>query len=119
MLSSWLRKRAICISDSIGCVWMGKLGTPSNLSIQEKTVKKVFVMITAIAAYTLLAPSVQAKRGPSTFYDFQSQLIDGQVRTPTVEHTNSRRAVEFERLLYLKKSFAPVLFSTSKDRLFK
>ena len=78
----------------------------------------VFTVALVVASLTAM-PDAQAKSSKSMFYDFQGQLINGEIRVPTVQHTSSRGAVQFERLLSLKKSFAPVLFSTSKDRLFK
>ena len=55
----------------------------------------------------------------SKFYDFSDQIIDGQVRKPTVLYTNIREKVKFERLLKLKKSFMRQMFATHKERIFK
>ena len=55
----------------------------------------------------------------SKFYDFSEQLIDGEIKKPTALYTNSRQRVKFDRLLKLKKSFLPKLFSTAKERVFK
>ena len=66
--------------------------------------------------------SVSAEAKPPTrskFYDFSEQLIDGEIKKPTALYTNSRQKVRFDRLLKLKKSFLPQLFSTAKERVFK
>ena len=55
----------------------------------------------------------------SKFYDFSDQVIDGEIKKPTALYTNSRRKVEFDRLLKLKRSFIPDLLETSKDKVFK
>lgn len=53
------------------------------------------------------------------FYDFSEQLIDGQVKRPTALYTDVRRQAQFKRLLKIKRSFMPQLFSTAKDPVFK
>jgi len=55
----------------------------------------------------------------SKFYDFSEQLIDGEIKKPTALYTNARQKVKFDRLLRLKKSFLPKLFSTAKEKVFK
>ena len=67
----------------------------------------------------LLASSVQAQTPKSKFYDFNEQLIDGEIKKPTALYTDSRQKVRFDRLLKLKKSFMPELFKTAKERVFK
>ena len=62
---------------------------------------------------------VSAKQPKAKFYDFNEQLIDGEVRKPTALFTDGRKKVQFDRLLSLKKSFLPKLFSTAKERVFK
>jgi hypothetical protein len=59
-------------------------------------------------------PKTKAK-----FYDFNEQLIDGQISKPTTLYTDAREQVKFERLLKLKKSFLNDLFDTAKERVFK
>ena len=54
----------------------------------------------------------------SKFYDFNDQLIDGQINKPTTLYTDAREQVKFERLLKLKKSFLNELFDTAKERVF-
>tara|TARA_B100000029_G_C17100538_1_gene787742 strand:- start:196 stop:390 length:195 start_codon:yes stop_codon:yes gene_type:complete len=53
------------------------------------------------------------------FYDFSEQLIDGEIKKPTALYTDSRKKVQFERLLKLKKSFLPDLFKTAREKVFK
>tara|TARA_R110000824_G_scaffold248156_3_gene437252 strand:- start:1339 stop:1587 length:249 start_codon:yes stop_codon:yes gene_type:complete len=60
-----------------------------------------------------------AKQPKSKFYDFNEQLIDGELKRPTTLYTDSRQRVKFERLLKLKKSFLPKLFDTAKERVFR
>ena len=55
----------------------------------------------------------------SKFYDFNEQIIDGEIKKPTTLYTDSRKKVKFDRLLSLKKSFLPDLFKTAKERVFK
>ncbi|MEC8977651.1 MAG: hypothetical protein VYC40_01910 [Pseudomonadota bacterium] len=62
---------------------------------------------------------VIAKQPKSKFYDFNDQIIDGEIKKPTTLYTDSRQKVKFDRLLKLKKSFLPELFDTAKERVFK
>ena len=77
-------------------------------------------LIILVVVLGLGASNVQAKPPvKSKFYDFSEQLIDGEIKKPTALYTDSRRKVKFDRLLRLKKSFMPQLFSTAKERVFK
>jgi len=60
-----------------------------------------------------------AKQPKSKFYDFNEQIIDGEIKKPTTLYLNSREQVKFDRLMKLKKSFLPKLFATAKERVFK
>ena len=62
---------------------------------------------------------VLAKQPISKFYDFNEQIIDGEIKKPTTLYTDAREKVKFNRLLRLKKSFLPKLFATAKERVFK
>jgi hypothetical protein len=62
---------------------------------------------------------VLAKQPKTKFYDFREQIIDGEIRRPTVIYSNAREKVKFERLLKLKKSFMPELFASGKERVFR
>mgnify|MGYP003664226073 FL=1 len=62
---------------------------------------------------------VMAKQPRAKFYDFNEQLIDGEIKKPTTLYTGARDRVKFGRLLRLKKSFLPELFATSKESVFK
>ena len=53
------------------------------------------------------------------FYDFNDQLIDGEIKKPSTLYTDSRERVKFNRLLRLKKSFMKELFNSSKEKVFK
>jgi hypothetical protein len=67
--------------------------------------------------FTTIPASSKAPR--SKFYDFNQQLIDGEVRKPTALFTDRKDKVKFDRLLSLKKSFVRRLLLTSKERVFK
>ena len=63
--------------------------------------------------------ALSAKQPKSKFYDFNEQIIDGEIKKPTTLYTDARDKVKFDRLLKLKKSFLPKLFATAKERVFK
>ena len=69
--------------------------------------------------FCLTAYAAPPKNQRSKFYDFSDQLINGEIRKPTVLYTNTREKVKFERLLKLKKSFLNKMFETSKYNVFK
>tara|TARA_R100000234_G_scaffold116671_1_gene94024 strand:+ start:1892 stop:2134 length:243 start_codon:yes stop_codon:yes gene_type:complete len=79
--------------------------------------KKVILIVLFICFS--MATSVKAKQPKSKFYDFNEQLIDGEIKKPTTLYTDSRERVKFDRLLKLKKSFLPKLFNTAKEKVFK
>ena len=60
-----------------------------------------------------------AKQPRAKFYDFNEQLIDGEIKKPTTLYTDVRDKVKFDRLLRLKKSFLLDLFDTAKESVFK
>jgi len=60
-----------------------------------------------------------AKQPRAKFYDFNDQLIDGEIKKPATLYTDARDKVKFDRLLRLKKSFLPDLFDTAKESVFK
>ena len=60
-----------------------------------------------------------AKQPRAKFYNFDQQLIDGEIKKPTTLYTDARDKVRFDRLLRLKKSFLPELFDTAKESVFK
>ncbi len=69
----------------------------------------------------LIIPLVSFAKPPekSKFYDFNEQIIDGEIKKPTTLYTNARQKVRFERLLKFKKSFIQDLLETSKEKTFK
>ena len=67
----------------------------------------------------MIANPAGAKGPRSKFYDFDQQLIDGEIKKPTALYTDARHQVKFDRLLSLKKSFIKRLLLTSKERVFK
>ena len=81
----------------------------------------IALMVGSVCYLLLFASPATGAKPPtkSKFYDFGEQIIDGQVRTPSVIYLNTRERVKFERLLKLKKSFLPKLFATSREKVFK
>ena len=78
--------------------------------------------ITALIYFCIFSNVPTAHAKPPTkskFYDFNEQLIDGEIRKPTATYVNSRERAKFNRLLKLKKSFLPKLFASHKNRVFK
>ena len=61
---------------------------------------------------------VLAKQPKTKFYDFREQIIDGEIRRPTIIYSGAREKVKFEGLLKLKKSFMPELFASGKESIF-
>ena len=74
-----------------------------------------------IAVFLLLYQEADAENNPpkSKFYDFNEQVIDGEIKKPTALYTDSKKKVKFDRLLRLKKSFIPELMKTAEERTFK
>ena len=62
---------------------------------------------------------VLAKQPKAKFYDFREQIIDGEIKRPTVIFSGAREKVKFENLLKLKKSFMPKLFASGKESIFR
>jgi len=83
------------------------------------------LMIVLIIAATIsmflpwLCPEAMGKQPKSKFYDFNDQIIDGEIKKPTTLYTDARDRVKFDRLMKLKKSFLPKLFATAKEKVFK
>ena len=78
----------------------------------------VFIaLLTSIFCFSAFAAPPKKQR--SKFYDFNEQLIDGEIRKPTTLYTSARERAKFERLLKLKKSFMRELFETHKHKIFK
>lgn len=74
-----------------------------------------------IALALLFTTTVSFAKPPikSKFYDFENQVIDGEIKKPTALYTSARQRAKFKRLLSLKKSFLPQLFRTHKEKVFK
>ena len=82
-------------------------------------VRKLAVTFLLVVSFCLICSPSMAQKPKSKFYDFNEQLIDGQIKKPTTLYTDARKKVQFDRLLRLKKSFIPDLLSTAKDRVFR
>jgi len=82
-------------------------------------VKYFISIIVAIIFILNMTAVVFASQPKAKFYDFNEQIIDGEIKKPTTLYTDSRERVKFDRLLRLKKSFLPQLFDTAKERVFK
>lgn len=74
----------------------------------------MLAFVTIFMVTNVIAGSPRAK-----FYDFNDQLIDGEIKKPSTLYTDSRDRVKFNRLLRLKKSFMKELFNSSKEKVFK
>ena len=73
-----------------------------------------------IALFVMLGNEALAQSKPkSKFYDFGEQVIDGEIKKPTALYTDSKKKVQFDRLLKLKKTFIPDLMKTAEERTFK
>ena len=75
------------------------------------------LVVSALLSVTVTEAAGQVPR--TKFYDFNEQLIDGEIKKPTTLYTDAREKVKFERLLRLKKSFLDKLFESAKERVFK
>jgi len=80
---------------------------------------RYFISFVVFLFIFLNVTAITAKQPKSRFYDFNEQIIDGEVKKPTTLYTDSRQQVKFDRLMKLKKSFLPKLFATAKERVFK
>jgi hypothetical protein len=81
---------------------------------------KFCIFCSALSVFLLGTTETSSKTPPkSKFYDFNDQIIDGEIKKPTTLYTNAREKVKFDRLLRLKKSFLPRLFNTAKEKVFK
>ena len=82
--------------------------------------RKYFIGFVVIIFIILNTTSiVLAKQPKAKFYDFNEQIIDGEIKKPTTLYTDARKQVKFGRLLKLKKSFLPKMFDTAKERVFR
>lgn len=85
-----------------------------------KKIKLFLINITLLVIVTLfLVTNVIAGNPRAKFYDFNDQLIDGEIKKPSTLYTDARERVKFNRLLRLKKSFMKELFNSSKEKVFK
>ena len=80
---------------------------------------KILKKIAPFIILLIIILTIMGAKPRSKFYDFNDQLIDGQINKPTTLYTDAREQVKFERLLKLKKSFLNELFDTAKERVFK
>ena len=84
---------------------------------------KIYLILIFMVLFSLsmpwTCPEAFGKNPKSKFYDFNEQIIDGEIKKPTTLYMDSRERVKFSRLLKLKKSFLPKLFATAKERVFK
>ena len=73
-----------------------------------------------ITLFIMLGNEALAQSKPkSKFYDFGAQIIDGEIKKPTALYTDSKKKVQFDRLLKLKKTFIPDLMQTAKEKTFR
>ena len=77
---------------------------------------KKFLVVVAITLFTTTALADQPK---AKFYDFGEQVIDGEIKKPTALYVDTKKKVQFGRLLSLKKAFISEIEKSSKERTFK
>jgi len=82
-------------------------------------VLRYFISFIIFVFIFLNVSATVAKQPKSKFYDFSEQLIDGEIKKPTILFIDRRQQIKFDRLLKLKKNFLPKLFDTAKERVFK
>jgi|TARA_B100000287_G_C20631492_1_gene779993 uncharacterized membrane protein YvbJ len=86
---------------------------PSIKKRIPKALRAVVIMIIIILFF------FGAAFAKTKFYNFEDQLINGDIRKPSNLYFDARQRVQFEQLLRLKKNFMNDLFETAKDRIFK
>lgn len=66
---------------------------------------KLFLINVAVLAFVtiFMVTNVIAGSPRAKFYDFNDQLIDGEIKKPSTLYTDSRDRVKFNRLLRLKR----------------
>tara|TARA_R100000008_G_scaffold77848_1_gene58487 strand:- start:50 stop:316 length:267 start_codon:yes stop_codon:yes gene_type:complete len=84
----------------------------------KKIIKKA-ARVFICAAIILLFFFGVAVAKTSKFYNFEDQLINGEIKKPTSLYLNARKRVQFEQLLKLKRSFMPELYESGRDRIFR
>ena len=86
---------------------------------QHKKIIKDAARVVIFAAIILLFffGTVMAKT--SKFYNFDDQLINGEIKKPTSLYLDARKKVQFDQLLKLKRSFMPELYESGRDRIFR
>lgn len=91
----------------------------------KRTIGRIVVFTVMLALWMLLIcgnhHATAATKPPikSKFYDFNEQLIDGEIRKPTALYMDATKRARFGRLLSLKKSFLPRMFLSAKEKVFK
>jgi len=80
---------------------------------------KMFLTLIIFILFSSMAFAKPPSEKRSKFYDFNEQLINGEIKKPTALYTSAREKVRFDRLLSLKKSFLSNLFRTHKMKIFK
>ena len=88
-------------------------------STAKEILRGVVAVLVCFIIAALAGEALADQPARSKFYDFNEQLIDGEIKRPTTLYTDSRQRVKFDRLLRLKRSFMPELFKTAKERVFK
>ena len=83
-----------------------------------------YIVLFVLCLFLVSSTSFAAAKPPksdakSKFYDFNEQLIDGEIKKPTNLYLDARKRVKFGRLLRLKKSFMRDLMMTARERVFK
>jgi len=88
-------------------------------ALQNFFVASFSIMVAIFVIGVVYIGTAHGRAPKAKFYDFQDQLIDGEIKKPSTLYTDSRKRVRFNRLLKLKKSFIYDLLRTSKERVFR
>jgi hypothetical protein len=81
--------------------------------------KRFFILFIFLSFSGVAIAGPPTNKERSKFYDFNDQIVNGEIRRPTALYTSAREKAKFERLLELKKSFLPRLFKTHRLKVFK
>jgi hypothetical protein len=76
----------------------------------KKSVAIVFMIAIASVSVSFAQDETKTK-----FYDFNDMIIDGNYQKPQVAYTDSKKKVQFEALLSLKRDFIKRVKESSKD----
>lgn len=80
--------------------------------------KKILALV-PLSSLVLGYASLAGAEDKVKFYDFNTQLIEADVKRPTDQVIEGKRRIIFGKLLELKKSFRPAMSESARDRELK